>query len=104
MEASTFADIRGTAAPRTIRPIAIEIIWADKVGLYLAALGLAVIGYIWTLAAIAAGMKGANYLMQHEIRPAVLGDVALAGSIWLFFRATDWAIGGPRRRARRTGR
>ena len=101
MEASTFVDLRGAAAPRTFRPIAIDLIWADKVGIYLAALGLFVIAYIWTLAAIAAGMNGANYLLQHEIRPALVCDFVLAASIWLCFRAVDWAAGGPRRRARR---
>lgn len=101
MEASTFADLRGAATPRAFRVAAIDLIWADKVGLYLAALGLAVIGYLWTLAAIGAGVNGANHLLQHEIRPALACDFALAASIWLVFRAADWAFGGPRRRARR---
>jgi len=104
MEATTFADIRGARASRAARTVTLDLIWADKVGLYLAALGLAFIAYLWALAAISAGMSGANYLLQHEIRQALVCDAALATSLWLFFRMADWAVGGPARRARRRAR
>ena len=104
MEATTFVDLRGAAAPRAARTIAIDLIWADKVGIFLAALGLVFIAYIWALAAIAAGVSGADHLLQYEIRQALACDLALAASLWLFFRTVDWMTGGPRRRARRARR
>ena len=101
MEATTFVDLRGAATPRTARTVTVNLIWADKVGLYLAGFGLGVIAWLWGLAAIATGVAGADHLMQHEIRQALAVDMTLAAGLWLFFRATDWLVGGPRRRARR---
>ena len=100
MKASTLLDVRGVAAPRAARTVAIDLIWADKVGIYLAALGLVFIAYIWSMAAMAAGVSGANHILQDEIGDALACDLAIAASFWLFFRAADWAVGGPRRRAR----
>lgn len=104
MEATTFADIRGATAPRAARTATLDLIWADKVGLYMAALGLVFIAYIWSMAAMAAGVSGANHIMQHEICDALACDLAIAASFWLFFRAADWAFGGPRRRAKQRAR
>ena len=104
MDATTFVDLRGATAPRTTRTFAIHLIWADKVGIYMATLGLVFIAYIWSMAAMAAGVSGANHIMQHEIRDALACDLAIAATFWAFFRAADWAVGGPRRRARRRAR
>ena len=104
MEATTFVDLRGAAVPRAARTITVDLIWADKVGLYLAGMGLGVIAWLWILAAIATGMNGANHLMEHEIRQALAVDMAVAASIWLVFRTADWLVGGPRRRAKRRAR
>ena len=91
----------GNPLARDNHTVRINLIWADKVGFYLAALGLAFIAYLWGLAAIATGMTGADYLLQHEIRDALTCDMAVAASVWLVFRAADWMVGGPRRRAQR---
>jgi hypothetical protein len=104
MEATTFVDLRGASAPRAARTASLNLIWADKVGIYMAALGLVFMAYLWSMAAMAAGVSGANHIMQHEIRDALACDLAIAASFWLFFRAADWAVGGPRRRARRRAR
>jgi len=108
MEATTFVDLRGAAAPRAVRTpvrtLTIQLIWADKVGIYLGMLGLVFIAYIWAMAALAAGISGADHLLQYEIRQALACDFALAASLWFFFRMADWATGGPRRRARRRPR
>ncbi len=104
MEATTFVDTRGAAAPRAVRTPTINLIWADKAGLYLAALGLVFIAYVWSMAAVAAGVSGANHIMQDELQQALLCDLALAASLWIFLRAADWVVGGPRRRARSRAR
>ena len=52
---------------RVARASAPHFIWADKVGILTSAGGFAILAYLWGLAAIAAGVHGANHLMQHEI-------------------------------------
>jgi len=86
---------------RVARASASQLIWADKVGILTGAGGFAIIAYLWALAAIAAGVHGANYLLQHEIGLGLECDFAAASSVWLFLRMIDLAAQGPAQRARR---
>jgi hypothetical protein len=112
MEALIFEDrvakpVHAALAPMTIpapapalRRSALDFIWADKTALLVGAGGLAILGYIWGLAVVAAGVSGGNYFMQHEIGLGLECDFAAASSIWFFLRTIDMAAGGPARRAR----
>ena len=85
---------------RVARAPAAHFIWADKIGILTSAGGFAILAYIWALAAIAAGVHGANHLMQHEIGLGLECDFAAASSVWLFLRMIDLAVHGPAQRAR----
>jgi hypothetical protein len=88
------------AGRRRLAGRSIHFIWADKVGLVLAAAGLAVIAYLWAVAAIAVGVTGANNLARHEIALGLEIDFLVASLFWVAMTAVDFAIGGPRRRRR----
>jgi len=78
----------------------IDFMWADKVGLVLLAVGVAVIGCLWVIAAIAAGTAGANHLARCEIALGLETDFVVAAVFWAALVTIDFALGGPKRRAR----
>lgn len=105
MEALTLEDrIARPTRTSIIRQPTVDFMWADKTGLLIGASGLAILAYLWALAALATGVSGANHLMQHEIALGLECDFAIASSVWFFLRTVDMATGGPRRRARRATR
>jgi hypothetical protein len=95
---------------RVVRPIpvarasTVDFIWADRIGVLVGAGGIVILAYLWALAAIAAGVPGANHLLQHEIGPGLECDFAAASSVWLFLRMIDLAARGPAQRARHAKR
>jgi len=99
----TYESVSAVRPMRAARASAPDLIWADKVGIFVSVGGLAFLAYLWGLAVIAAGLSGGNHLLQHEIGLGLQCDFAAASSIWLFLRVVDLAAGGPWRRARRKG-
>ena len=75
------------------------LIFADKVAIAMLLAGLAVLVYLWTLAAIAAGTLGADHLLANGMGGFGLRcEIALAAPAWLALRGVDLAKGGPWKR------
>jgi hypothetical protein len=75
----------------------ISLIWADKVGIYLATAGFAIFTYVWTLAALTVGLAGADHLLARGIGLAFECYAVLTLVIWLGCRAGDWVAAARRR-------
>jgi len=75
------------------------LIFADKVAIALLLAGLAILVYVWTLAAIAAGTLGADHLLANGMGGFGLRcEIALVAPAWLALRGIDLVKGGPWKR------
>ncbi len=72
-----------------------RFIWADKAALAAAVGILLILALIWVLALIAAGTAGAIHVLGGIGVWGVELDLLIAGSLWAFLRAIDFAIHGP---------
>jgi hypothetical protein len=72
----------------------LHLIWADKIVLWLAIAAVAALALCWCLVGVAAGMEGANHVVQSFALDS--GPIALIAlvSLWALFRAIDFIAGG----------
>jgi hypothetical protein len=75
-------------------PNRLHLIWADRIVLWLAIAAVAALALCWCLVSVAAGVEGANHVVQSfalNSGPIVL--IALV-SLWALLRAIDFIAGG----------
>lgn len=69
-----------------------HLIWADRIVLWLAILGIAALAICWCAVAVAAGVEGANHVvLSFGLNSGPL--VALI-ALWALLRAIDFVAGG----------
>ncbi len=79
------------AEAKTIRVVPKRPIlgFADGVALFVIGAGLFLLFLMWLLIALSAGVPGANWVVQCEYQPLLLGDGVLALAVWIVLRSGE---------------
>jgi hypothetical protein len=95
----------GAAGPILAPPSSrrhINVTWADKTAMYVAAGWLAALAIGWLMAIVACGVSGANLLARDTAVLAVEAGLALVLPVWFALTGLDILFHGPARRLSRT--
>ena len=89
--------LRWPALPR-LSQRRIDIIWADKIALFLAVGWTGLLAFAWLMALVACGYAGALLLAKDTAVLALEAGLALVVPVWIALTGLDLLFKGPARR------